>query len=314
MIRVAARLSCALVATAPALALVACADEPSLPPEGAHFQYVVSDLRIPATNTEARMFSLDLNGDKTVDNDMGQIFAALNSMGLGVAGTADEALARGGLIMLADLQTTNFEDTASTGLTMYLGGEPSPAPCLDPADLATCGQHLQGSGQFSVADAPASDLAVAPIKNAVFTASMSRLPVEIVLDPTSPTRLDLHGAKVRWTAIAPDHASAILAGGITKADVDGVVIPEAASQLDRVVVEGCHPGTTVGECICNEGARGISLLTYFDDNDDCRISSAELAASNIARALLAPDITVGGEALTSFGVAVELVAATFAQP
>jgi hypothetical protein len=116
-------------------------------------------------------------------------------MGLGVTGTAEEALARGGLIMLADLQTTGFRDTTNTGLTMYLGGDPSPAPCLDPAQLETCGQHLQGGAQFSVDDSSSSDLALGPIKNAAFLAGMDRLPIEIVLDPTAPLRLDLHGAR-----------------------------------------------------------------------------------------------------------------------
>jgi hypothetical protein len=298
----------------PALAVAGCADEPLGPPQGGHYQYVVSALHIPTTNPDARAAGLDLNGDKVVDNIMGQIFATLDGLGLGVSATVDEAVARGGLIMLADLQTTNFDDTGRTGLTMFLGGEPLPSPCLDPADLATCRQHLQGTGHFTVDDASVSDLAVGPIKRSVFAASMSHLPVEIVLDPAAPLRLDLHAAKVRWTDLAPDHASAILAGGITQADINGIVIPEAAIQIDRIVVEGCRPGATAGECVCDEGARGILLLQYLDTDDDCRITGPELASSDIIQSLVAPDYEVDGELLTSIGIPVDLVAATFTPP
>src|SRR5262245_13583207 len=52
--------------------------------EGEHFQYVVSELRIPTNNTMAVAFSLDLNDDKHADNQLGSVFGALATVGLGV--------------------------------------------------------------------------------------------------------------------------------------------------------------------------------------------------------------------------------------
>ena len=74
--------------------------EPLGPLEGEMHQYVLSDLRVPTNNAEAREFGLDLNDDKTPDNQMGSVLGTLENLGLGTAGTAREALLRGGLVML----------------------------------------------------------------------------------------------------------------------------------------------------------------------------------------------------------------------
>src|SRR6185503_4291340 len=100
----------------PLLLCAACAtDEPLIDPVGPHYQYVVSELHLPATNTEAREFGLDINDDKSVDNQLGMVFSTLKSQGLGVDETAQESLLRGGLIMLADLQTVDFDDADAAG-------------------------------------------------------------------------------------------------------------------------------------------------------------------------------------------------------
>ena len=282
--------------------------------EGAHYQYVVSELQIPSNNITARSYGLDINGDKTVDNQLGMVFATLNQQGLGVGDTAREALLRGGLVMLVDLQTTSFEETALSGLVTYLGGDPSPTPCLDPARLETCGQHLLGQGQFSVDDASASDHATGPIVAGVYLDPVGLLPVEIAIDPTSPIRLDLHGAHIRLTQLSEGHATGIIGGGITKADIDRIVIPEAAAQMNRIVTTECPKPGGVTPCGCLASSSAQVLQKYFDDNDDCQVGVAEVATNGIVQSLLAPDVTIGGEKLLSFGAGIELARATFTSP
>ncbi|MBA3454364.1 MAG: hypothetical protein H0T42_14825 [Deltaproteobacteria bacterium] len=297
---------------AAALLFAGCGDNTRL--EGEHYQYVVSELRIAENNAMAREFSLDLNGDKTVDNQLGMIFATLDSFGLGVGSTAREALLRGGLVMLADLQAPALEDTDLAGLSFYLGSDPDPAPCLDPARLETCGQQFLGQAQFSVDDASTSDLATGRIHNGVFNAGVGVLPIEIAIDPGTTIRLDLQGARVRLSQISEDHISGVIAGGITTADLNGIVIPQAHAQMHRIVSTECPKPGGSPPCGCIESDRADTLIGWFDANYDCRIELHEVSRNSLVESLLAPDLAIGRDRLLSFGVAVELTSASFTPP
>lgn len=297
-----------------ALLLAGCYGD-NLQPAGPHYQYVVSELRIPENNLTARESGLDLDRDKVVDNQLGMVFGALNSLGLGVGETAREALLRGGLVMLADLQTPDFGDADLATFSTYLGGDPDPAPCLDLARLETCGQHVLGTGQFSVDPASASDQADGPIVDGVYHDLVGLLPVEIAIDPAAPPiRLDLRGARVQLTQMSETHISGLIGGGITQTDIDSVVIPQATAQMNRIVQSECSQPAGTAPCGCIPNARADTLQEVFDTNHDCTITVLETSGNSLVRALLSTDIEVGGEELLSFGVAIELAPATFTTP
>lgn len=287
-----------------------CATEDSLVVTGTHYQYVVSELRIPRNNTEARENAVDLNGDKVVDNQLGMVFGSLDTMGLGVGETATEALQRGGLVMLADLQTEDFRYTEASGFETWLGDSLEPAPCLDPARLETCGQHLRGTGRFSVDVDSTSHQIRGPIVDGVFSEKAVFLPVELVIDTGRPLRVDLRGARVKLTHVSETRISAIFGGGLTKGDLERVVYPEAAANCDRIVQNECMQQGG-DECGCLPGSRSNTLQNLFDDNHDCRITTNEVATNSIVQSLLAPDVRIDGQELVSFGVGVELVPASF---
>lgn len=295
--------------------LSACSDPASPQPEGPHYQYVVSALHLAETNTQAREFGSDLTADGVVDNRLGMVLATLSSIGLGVGETADEALLRGGLVMLADLQTLSFDNTDASGVTMYLGHSPVPSPCIDPDDLTTCGEHLRGTGEFMVQDASASDVGVAPITDGRFRASVGHLSVQIAIaDPEEPIELVLRGARIRMSIISPQGAFAAIGGGIRKRDVDNVIVPVAAAQLDRIVTRDCAP-TSTNECVCPSGTNAYGIQGLFDKEPaDCRVSTDELRENNLVVSLFAPDVTIEGEEMLSFGLAVELASAAFLPP
>src|SRR5262249_50205125 len=151
---------------------------------------------------------------------LGQIFSLLAEFNLGVGDTVREALLRGGVLMLADLQTTAFDAASASGFTTYLGSDPSPAPSVDPARLDTCGQHLMGTGLFAVIPGTASATAIGPIQAGAFGQPLGTMPVELVIDSQSPViRLDLQHARVRLAAIDADHVSAVFGGAIPHSDV-----------------------------------------------------------------------------------------------
>ncbi len=296
-----------------ALALSGCffdSDEPLPPLEGDIYQYVVSDLFVPINNTQAREFGLDLDGNTTIDNQLGMVFGTLESVGLGTASTAHEALLRGGVVLLAELQTTSLDDADDAGLTTFLGGNPVPDACIDEADLSTCGQHLKGTGQFTVDLDSASHQARAPIADGRLVGATGIMPVELAISIAGIIRLDLRGAKVKLTDITPDGARGVLAGAIAPIDIENVVIPEAAQQIARIVADECT-GQPIGDSPCGCRDRSRALERAFDTNNDCRVDLREVSESSIASALLAPDVKVHGQMMLSFGVGVELARATF---
>lgn len=294
-----------------AILLAACTDGPEPVPSGPHYQYVMSELKIPKNNTFAREFSLDLNGDKAGDNQLGMVFGTLETLELGVASTAQEALLRGGITILADLQTTDLADSDAAGVTMYLGADPSPAPCVDPAQLSTCGQQLGGTGHFSIELGSASDLGTGPIDDGKLSAAMQTLSVEIALDAQAPLRLDMHDARVRFTGLTETGFSGVIGGMIVKADIDRVIVPQAATEIARIVGTECDLPAGVAPCGCVIGSRAELLQDHFDDNNDCEVSLLEVQEDDLVAALLATDVKTSGREALSFGVGVEFVRATF---
>lgn len=285
-------------------------EEPLPPLEGEVYRYVVSDLRVPTNNNDAREYGLDLNDDKTPDNQLGMVFGLLESQGLGTASTAREALLRGGLVMLAELQTVSLDNSDDAGLTTFLGGDPVPNACLDEANIATCGQHLMGTGSFTIDRDTASHQARGPIENGRFVESTGIMPVELAISIAGVIRLDLRGARVKLTQLTPDGAEGVLAGAIAPVDIDGVVIPEAQQQIERIVSTECT-GTSTLSSPCGCTGRSDTLQDLFDDNGDCHVDLDEVATNSVVQALLAPDLRMHGMDMLSFGVGVSFARATF---
>src|SRR5437016_1363033 len=89
------------------IALITCGGSNNGPviPEGTHTHFVANKVFVPTNNTQARDFGLDLNGDGTVDNQLGMVLGTLSGMGFDIQGTIDKAVAEGNVILLVDFQT-----------------------------------------------------------------------------------------------------------------------------------------------------------------------------------------------------------------
>ena len=63
-------------------------------PAGPHTHYVADNIYVPTNNNEAREDGLDLNGDGTVDNQLGMVLSALASTaGFDIQGTINKSVA-----------------------------------------------------------------------------------------------------------------------------------------------------------------------------------------------------------------------------
>ncbi len=297
--------------------LIACGgggDDGISPPEGPHSTSVAATVSVPTNNNQARDFGLDLNGDKTVDNQLGMVLGTLAGQGFKVQDTIDEAVATGSIILLVDFQSPNFDSTTAAGLQIKLGDNPVPAACTDPTMPATCGKHLAGTGMFSIAAGSPENVAVGgKIIGGVFTGGPGDLSLQIALGGAEPIQLDLIGARAKGTGItANGFTELILAGALTQEDLDTKVIPAVHAQLGPLITRDCTGTAPPDPCGCTAGSTGKTIIGLFDTTPkDCTVSIEEIKTNSLIQSLLAPDVTINGKEALSLGIKVTTVKATF---
>ena len=329
---VSTRLLCFAVACALPLSTVACGGSgedasATVDSKGTHYGYVVSKALVPTSNDQARMYGLDLGATKsntpdgTIDNRLGEVLSTLAGMGFAIQSTIDLAINQGSIILLVDFQTTDLKNASGTGLSVKLGATPSPAPCTNPSDTTTCGQHLKGTGTFSVsASSPADALVVGKIVNGTFNGGPGDLSLQIALGTTQPLTLSLLQARAKATAILDTGMTLIVGGALTQSDLMTQVLPAIQTQVASIITRDCGTATPANNCACTTGSStGSTLLTLFDGDiagtqHDCTISVDEIAGNFLIKGLLAPDVCSTKTCTTpdalSLGIQVTAVKAT----
>jgi len=297
--------------------LVACGGgDGQAPPSGPHYGFVANDVTVPANNSQAREIGLDLNGDKTVDNQLGMVLGTLAGQGFKVQDTLDESVQSGDIILLLDFQTPDFASTTGAGLQIKLGSNPTPAPCTNPDDITTCGKHLAGTGSFDIATGSPDDAGVeGKIAGGVFSGGPGNITLQISLAAAAPIELSLIGARAKITGISDTGLDqVILAGALTQVDLDTKVIPAIQEQLPPLIERDCHDLATPPNCGCDSGSTGKTIIGLFDTiptDGDCMVTVEEIKTNSLIQSLLAPDVTIDGQDALSLGISVGAVKATF---
>jgi len=323
-----------LLAAAVLPSLVACGGddgESNVVPEGEHYKYVANKVLVPTTNTQAREYGLDLNGDKTVDNQLGMVLSTLGSMGFDIQSTLDEAVAVGDIILLADFQTKDFTNTTAAGVQIFLGDGNSVTPpacnngeTYNPPTMP-CGRHLTGTGMFAISASSPTNLALGGrIVNGTFTGGPGSLSLQIALGGTEAIQLDLIGARSKGSALSmaglgtATSGGLIFAGAITKTDIDTKVIPAIQAQLVPIITRDCTMPTAPPGCGCLADSTGKTILGLFDtkladgsEGKDCAVSVNEIATNSLIVSLLSPDVKIGGKDALSLGIKATAVPATY---
>lgn len=320
--RLSARSTITALAAALSLGLAACGDDGGGgddvgPIEGDPHTYVVNSVTIPVNAQEASDLGFDLDDDGTVDNQLGNILSALiNASGgdLDLQGSIDEAVEAGEILLLANVQATALDNAANAGFFLYLGSDPNPAACTDPADPLTCGQHLGGDASFTAMSA--GDTAVSGrIVNGTFTGGPGSLTLQISFSGTAIT-LPLVAARAEVTGItATALGNSKVGGAVPDEDIDNQVIPAVHTAISDIIAEDC---TGEGaECGCEDGSTGSTLLGIFDADENCEVPLTEVQTNNLIVTLLNPDVDTDGDGANdalSVGVGATAVGATFDIP
>jgi hypothetical protein len=320
-----------LLAAAVLPSIVACGgDDGVVIPEGEHYHYVASQVLVPTTNTQAREYGLDLNGDKTVDNQLGMVLSTLGSMGFNIQETIDTAVAEGSIVLLVDFQTKDFSSTTAAGIQVFLGDNNmvTPAACnaSETYNVTTktgCKHHLDGAGSFVIsASSPTNAALGGKIAGGTFTGGPGDLSLQIALGGTDAIQLDLIGARVKGSGLSDTmlgtgtSGGVVFGGAITKTDIDTKVIPAIKDQLVPIIARDCtmlaNPGAGCG---CAADSTGKTVLSLFDTNPkDCAVTTEEIQTNSLIVSLLAPDVTINGKMALSLGIKASAVKATYDAP
>jgi hypothetical protein len=312
--------------------VVACgsSDNPSpdatITPEGTHYGYVVSKVSLPPNDNQLAAYSLDLGGPKSnkldgqTENVLGSFLASIAMMTMvDIQGTLTEAVDRGTIVLLADVQTESFTTAGSSSFGVKFGANPQPKPCTDDSDLTTCGQHLKGGATFSVAsDSPANTALTGAFVNGTFNGGPGNLSLQIALGSTDPILLNLVGARVKATAVSETGMTAIVGGLLLQQELNDHVFPAVTAQVNAILVRDCgaEDARTLPTCACH--GTGALLMGVFDlAPKDCKVSLDEVTGSPVTAAITSGDTCSqascpanAADAL-SIGVKIEAVKASF---
>ncbi len=314
------RKNLSLLLLAAALPLTACGgnDSTQPQPEGTKYTYVVASATVPASAAQAKKeFGIDLDGDGQKDNALGAVLATLKGQGLDVQPTLTEAVQDGSIVLLAEFQTKSFTAASASGLRIYLGDNMmiTPPACTDPTMIATCGKHLAGTGAFKVsATSPTDALVSGPIVGGTFKGGPGTISLQISLTAgQAPLQLDMLGARAELTGISETGVTkGIVAGAISKSDLDNKILPAIKDQLAALVGACTGSPKTPPACGCVSGSSGAQILTLFDTTPaDCTVSLDEIKDNSIIKTLLAPDVVINGVDALSLGIGVTAVKGTF---
>ncbi len=284
-------------------------------PAGDDHFYVANTINVPTSASEANVLGIDLDGDGSVDNALGQIMATLAGVGADPQGAIDSFLENGEMLQLFHVKATDLVAATGVGVAAYVGQDAD-----DPVDPSN---NFSGTGMFAIQpDTPTDSELVGDVVAGRLRAGPDTMPLNIVIGPgTEPILVNLVGARVEADLSATNLGNAKLGGALTAADIDAQLIPGIAAAMQAMVDADCPGGT------CAPGSAGETILGLgFDANDDGMITADELRMSALISSLLQPDVDLfdadgnfdprsdGVNDSLSFGVGFTAVNAVFDLP
>jgi len=270
--------------------------------------FVMSKITLPDSATASKI-GWDYNGDGTKDNALGSILGALSGMAgsLNIQEAVEGGVNSGSTLILMRMQADNWSNDDSSKAQSWTGAKMD--CCADPDDTAGCAAEAKtkcfnGSTTFypdseSPTDAlfkgsiTANDILYGPAK------------LKFVLPFTGAGALDLNLKAVylqgKMAADGKSITDGILAGAISKTELDTTLIPKIADMLN----------TTVQDPTTEQQVKD-TITTLFDTDQDGAITQEEVAGNSIIKTFLSGDVDVDGdgEMELSLGVGFEAVSAT----
>jgi hypothetical protein len=264
-------------------------------------QYVANSLTLPSGRDK---FAFDLNGDQTLDNQLGGILGALAAQIPNLQMTVDDAVKSGSVIILMEetSKDATFRNDSATGVIVAKGSTVT-APVFD------------GSGNFTVDPAFASINALfkGKIVAGKYTSNnpaVTTSPVSLTLDVPliqgqAPLELNIVGGRITFTSDSGQLMSGQINGAVRASDVRQKIVPLAANLLTTNVAsdpmamksstqqilsifdKGGTPDPACNGTCKNDAGDRVGQCAVSGDKiiDEC-----EVATNSLLQNALAPDV------------------------
>ncbi len=253
--------------------------------------FVINSLQFPTSETTLNQWSLDIDGNGITDNTLGGLLSTLGNFvpNFDISEQITQSIDDGSLILLNSIQSDSFSSSDNVGFSLYQGFDPDIAPCTDPDDPSTCGQHLRGDASFT-AQYPTT--VSATIDSGTLIGGPGVLNISIAFGETQESLISfsLVGARVEGTVNEETGTitNGVIAGGILTEQIN-LILPVFASNVDALLESNCSLSPEEG-CCAEEFETERAVISFLDSNNDCTIEADELANNPLITAFLSPDL------------------------
>jgi hypothetical protein len=241
--------------------------------------YLVNDLILPTTSSQAAAYAIDVDGDNHAENQFGQVLAALVSQGMDLTGATGVAVASGSIVHLVHLQTADasFANDPAAQATWCVG-KPLPAPpSFNGFDNASC---FLTSGIFTTGLAGGNFTSPSPVT----TPNPVSLDFTMALG-TETVTLDVMNARLSFNA---DGSGGQINGSIPHDEFTYKFAPTFALMCNDAIQN--DPSSDLSKSCKDLFDNGCSGSP--DYANDGSIAVCEIIESSLFQALFAPDVMV----------------------
>lgn len=257
--------------------------------------FVLSDIKLPGSQSDADKYGMDLDGDGSKDNALGSILSALVqiSPSLNLQSAMDSALNQGSTLIGVRVMGGDFAKAAKAAAQAWL--LKAKACCTSKDDVAKCKTEaattcFSGSVEFEKTDAANNAVFAGSITDGKGKFGPSTLKINLPLS-AGVIELNLVSAQFMGTFNGGKIEGGVIAGGITEDELNNQVIPNVAKLLDATIKDATVSADTKTQ-----------IKNLFDTNKDGSISVDEVKNNSLIQTFLQPDVTLGGKRCLSLGI------------
>jgi hypothetical protein len=272
--------------------------------------FVFDSLLLPTTPALTQQHSADLDGDGKPDNALAKIMDTVGSFGFDSQKSVTRSVNTGELLFLFRLRAQDFASAPVALGKTWLGKQQ--VCCTTPKDPVQCAADAKqkcftGTQTFELhPTAPNPSTATGSITAGKISLGPAMLKIAISLTSTPIVVTLKKGFIHGQLKTGPDQiVDGTIVGAIPQQDVDNVIIPALAAELDALLKDPA-----------GDAAAKLLLGLLFDTNHDGTVTAAELAQVSMIKNLFAPDVDVDGDGVKelSLGVGFTAVGATIVAP
>lgn len=263
--------------------------------------YLVDNVLLPTTSSQANSYAIDVDGDGHPDNDFGQVLAALSTQGFDFQGAMDAAVASGSIVHLVGLQSTDalFKNDPAAQATWCVGVPTATPPLFDGTDNPSCADT---SGIFVAALSGGSFTSPAPAS----TPNPVSLDIELAIG-TSHATFTVLNARLSFTIDA--------AGNISVGQINGSIphdnllntFPPAIAAACNASIQSDPTSNTSSTC---KSLFDTGCINFPEYSGDGQIEVCEVTENSLIQTLLAPDVKVddGGTIVDANSIGIRFTA------